>query len=65
MRFKTHPRAKKPTQSKYGNVRTTNADGEKFDSKLEAKVYADLCAEHAKANHLKDKHGIAIELIRK
>ena len=101
-------------RNKYRNVPTV-VDGKRFDSKLEAKVYQDLCLEYgkenvicqvsipigaqrirpdfmviqyrwpngtmkvvfidakgretpawrAKANHLKDKHGIEIQLRRK
>ena len=34
---------------KYRNIPTT-VDGKKFDSKLEAKVYQDLCLEYGKEN---------------
>ena len=36
-------------RSKYRNIPTV-VDGQRFDSKLEAKVYGDLCLEYGKQN---------------
>ena len=35
-------------RSKFGNVKVTNEDGLKFDSKLEERVYCALCAKYGK-----------------
>ena len=42
--------AKLARPRKYRNVPVETADGQRFDSKLEAKVYGDLCAEYGKEN---------------